>query len=122
MWKAKAKLRRVSQEIVNERLQTLRKQQETVALSVQEKLRVVLKTTGAQDTDRSTPLAYDSRFDPEPSLKLRAEDKNLRQVEEKEFIEDTVRCVNAQSYKSPLIALGYGAAKNYQTWLCTAAK
>jgi hypothetical protein len=84
IWKAKAKLRRVSQEIVRERLQALRKQQAESATSVQEKLHDKLNGTG------STAVTYDASLDPEPSLKLRAEDKALVQVDEKSFLEDVV--------------------------------
>jgi hypothetical protein len=84
IWKAKAKLRRVSQEIVKERLQALRKQQADAAFSVQEKLQEKLDGTA------STTVAYDASFDPEPLLKLRAEDKALVQVNEKKFLEDIV--------------------------------
>ncbi|KAJ4316657.1 hypothetical protein N0V94_005338 [Neodidymelliopsis sp. IMI 364377] len=82
IWKAKAKLRRVSQEIVMERLHALRKQQAESAISVQEKLHDKLNGTG------STAVTYDASLDPEPSLKLRAEDKALVQVDEKSFLED----------------------------------
>ena len=84
IWKAKAKLRRVSQEIVKERLQALRKQQAEAAVSVQGKLQEKLGDTPA------TAVAYDASLDPEPSLKLRAEDKALTQVDEKRFLEDVV--------------------------------
>ncbi|KAF1930469.1 uncharacterized protein M421DRAFT_99781 [Didymella exigua CBS 183.55] len=82
IWKAKAKLRRVSQEIVRERLQALRKQQAEAAASVQEKLQGTLGSTSAMT------VAYDVSLDPEPSLKLSTEDKALKQVDEKKFLED----------------------------------
>lgn len=85
IWKAKAKLRRVSQEIVKERLQALRKQQAEAAASVQEKLQEKLGGTSA------TTVAYAAALDPEPSLKLSTEDKALKQVDEKKFLEDIVR-------------------------------
>ena len=65
IWKAKAKLRRVSQEIVRERLQALRKQQAEAAISVQEKLSEKLGSTAV------TTVAYDAALDPQPLLKLR---------------------------------------------------
>ena len=92
VWKAKAKLRKVSQEIINERLQVLRKQQEETAASVQEKLQAMLNGAEALDGDKLSAIAYDSHFDPEPLLKLRAEDKNLVQVDEKKFMDDLVSC------------------------------
>ena len=82
--KARAKLRRVSQEIVRERLQALRKQQAEAAASVQDKLKE--KLGGASATE----VAYDASLDPQPLLKLRAEDKALVQVDEKHFLDDIV--------------------------------
>lgn len=84
IWKAKAKLRLVSQEIVKERLQALRKQQSDVAFSVQEKLYELTNNTGP------TVVTYDAALDPEPSLKLRAEDKSLVQISEDKFLDDIV--------------------------------
>ncbi|KAF2656993.1 hypothetical protein K491DRAFT_351276 [Lophiostoma macrostomum CBS 122681] len=87
VWKAKAKLRKVSQEIVSERLQELRKQQEDAALSVQEKLRTALKS-GSRLPEQTATNAYSTTLDPEPSLKLRTEDKALDMVDEKNFVEN----------------------------------
>ena len=84
IWKAKAKLRRVSQEIVRERLQALRKQQAEAAISVQEKLGEKLGSTAA------TTVAYDAALDPQPLLKLRAEDKALAQMDAQTFLDDLV--------------------------------
>jgi hypothetical protein len=82
--KAKAKLRRVSQEIVRERLQALRKQQAEAAVAVQEKLREKLGGTAA------TTVAYDAALDPQPLLKLRAEDKGLAQMDAQVFLDELV--------------------------------
>jgi hypothetical protein len=90
VWKAKAKLRKVSQEIINERLQVLRKQQEETAKSVKEKLQTMLSGAEALDGEKPNALAYDPQFDPEPLLKLRAEDKNLVQLDEKKFMDGIV--------------------------------
>jgi hypothetical protein len=91
IWKAKAKLRRVSQEIVRERLQALRKQQAEAAASVQEKVQQQLGGTSA------TAVAYDASLDPEPALKLSAEDKALKQVDENKFLEDIVSATPCQT-------------------------
>ncbi|KAH9862728.1 hypothetical protein J1614_010821 [Plenodomus biglobosus] len=87
VWKAKAKLRHVSQEIVAERLQTLRKQQAEAAASLQGKIYDLI--TGGEPSDHVQPttVVYDASRDPQPLLKLRAEDKTLPQVEEKAFID-----------------------------------
>ncbi|KAK0664996.1 Uncharacterized protein DIS24_g223 [Lasiodiplodia hormozganensis] len=83
VWKAKAKLRRLSQTIINSRLQGLRKQQEQEALVVQDKLRGIL---GSSSTSQSS-VAYTQAMDPEPFLKLRSEDKALESVDEKAFLD-----------------------------------
>jgi len=88
VWKAKAKLRRVSQEIVRERLQALRKQQAEAAVSVQGKIVDMLRAAGEAREEGPTTVAYDASLDPEPLLKLRAEDKSLVQTEERAFLDD----------------------------------
>jgi hypothetical protein len=87
VWKAKAKLRRVSQEIVKERLQALRKQQAEAATSVQGRIYDMLKAADESREACATTVAYDGALDPQPLLKLRAEDKSLAQTEEKIFLD-----------------------------------
>lgn len=86
VWKAKAKLRRLSQTIISSRLQGLRKQQEQEALGVQEKLRDILGVSSASQSS----VAYTQALDPEPFLKLRSEDKALESVDEKTFLDNVV--------------------------------
>lgn len=93
VWKAKAKLRRLSQTIVNSRLQGLRKQQEQEALVVQEKLRGILRTGSAAQSS----VEYKLALDPEPFLKLRSEDKALESVDEKAFLEKIVSADRASA-------------------------
>ena len=88
--KAKAMLRLVPQEIINERLQALRKQQAEAAATVQEKLQSMLKEGSESDHGQPTTVAPDSSLDPQPSLKLRAEDKSLAQIQERRFLESIV--------------------------------
>jgi hypothetical protein len=106
VWKAKAKLRRVSQEIVKERLQALRTQQAEAAASVQSKTYDMLKAADAERADGPTAVAYDAALDPQPLLKLRAEDKGLVQTEETAFLEDLAR----ERYKTQ--KLGYVPMQN----------
>jgi hypothetical protein len=94
IWKAKAKLRLVSQEIVKERLQALRKQQSEAAFSLQEKLH------GVTNNDGPTTVAYDAALDPQPLLKLRAEDKSLVQNNEDKFLSDLVGVYNSSPVDS----------------------
>jgi hypothetical protein len=87
VWKAKAKLRRVSQEIVAERLHALRRQQADAAASVQARVYEMLMAADDAREEALTTVAYDAALDPQPLLKLRAEDKGLAQSEEKTFLE-----------------------------------
>lgn len=116
IWKAKAKLRRVSQEIVKERLQTLRKQQAEAAMAVQERLLEKLEYPS------TTSVAYDASFDPEPSLKLRAEDRALVQLDEQRFLEDIVSAIMPTSMLLALTRLGKRAQKDTEAWLCAVTK
>ena len=98
VWKAKAKMRRVSQTVISSRLQNLRKQQHEEAVAVCQKLQKILSDIEclldgqATSSERitSTAIPYDAALDPEPSLKLRPEDKNLESLDEKEFLEKIV--------------------------------
>jgi hypothetical protein len=42
-------------------------------------------------------VEYDASFDPEPALKLSTEDKALKQVDEKTFLEDIVSATPGQT-------------------------
>jgi hypothetical protein len=88
VWKAKAKLRRVSQEIVRERLEALRREQAEAAAKVQERIWEMLRAADASRDAGPTTVAYDAALDPEPLLKLRAEDKALAQVEATQLLDD----------------------------------
>ncbi|KAH8723774.1 mid region of cactin-domain-containing protein [Phaeosphaeriaceae sp. PMI808] len=88
VWKAKAKLRRVSQEIVTERLQALRKQQAEAAASVQSSIYDMLIATDESREYGPTAVIYDATLDPQPLLKLRTDDKALVQTEERTFLDD----------------------------------
>lgn len=104
IWKAKAKLKKVYQSVLDSRLEALRKQQQEDAVAVQTKMRHLLfgsaeGSTGDGDsvsTD-STPvshhqsqLGYNTRYDPEPLLKLHAEDKSKEVIDESFFLDKVV--------------------------------
>jgi hypothetical protein len=105
VWKAKAKLRKVSQEIVKERLQALRKQQAEAAASVQEKIFEMLQAAG-EVGDGPATVTYDAALDPQPLLKLRTEDKPLQQIDEKIFLE------NLANERRKIKKLGYVPMQN----------
>jgi len=98
VWKAKAKMRRVSQTVISSRLQNLRNQQHEEAVAVCQKLQKILRDierpldgqSTSSERITTTAIPYDAALDPEPSLKLRPEDKNLESLDEKEFLEKIV--------------------------------
>ncbi|ORY06876.1 mid region of cactin-domain-containing protein [Clohesyomyces aquaticus] len=106
VWKAKAKLRLVSQEIINERLQAVRKQQQDAAVVVQERLQQVLAGLDVSEQGPPRPLTYDAGLDPEPMLKLRPEDKTLEQLDDRKFVEDIV------NERRKILKMGYVPAQN----------
>lgn len=101
VWKAKAKLRRVSQEIVGERLQALRKQQEDSAISVQGRVQEMLDTARVSEQCASAAWSYDAALDPKPALKLRSEDKLLEQSDERKWLDGVV------NERRKILKLGY---------------
>lgn len=104
VWKAKAKLKKVYQSVINSRLEILRKQQREEAENIKKKLEVVLSGPVSvmeerededmqdQDQPRSKPprerkpIKYTRDMDPEPKLKLNYEDRTLEQMDEKDFL------------------------------------
>jgi hypothetical protein len=79
VWKAKARLRRISQEIVAERLGKLRTQQQEEADKAQRDL--LDAVGGHKRSNASAPL------DPDPFLKIRVEDKALEVIDESAYLE-----------------------------------
>lgn len=84
-FKAKARLRKVSQAVVQSRLDALRKQQEDEANIVNSRLVPLINALGVPGTTVkrkvSTPL------DPEMFLKLSTDDKNLDSMNESQFLQ-----------------------------------
>lgn len=117
IWKAKAKLKKVYQSVLDSRLDTLRKQQEEEAQAVQLRLQEILvgpldvteegprKASDAADvsdiTRRQPLFPYSGRNDPEPLLKLHAEDKSTEVVDESVFLQKIV------AERRKILKLGY---------------
>lgn len=91
-WKARAKLRRVSQAIMESQLQGLRNQQDEEAHKVRNKLESALRGAGiSTGSDNAVMLRVSSaKLDPEPMLKVRAEDKTIEMQNEAVFLEKIV--------------------------------
>ena len=116
IWKAKAKLKKVYQSVIDSRLETLRKQHQDDATSVRTKLqellagpsRVVEEGTEMQVDSNAPRVArkqpkfeYSEKYDPEPLLKLRHEDKSSDVVDESTFVQKVI------SDRHKVLKLGY---------------
>jgi hypothetical protein len=117
IWKAKAKLKKVYQSVLDSRLETLRKQQLEDAKGVQAKLQEILMgpslviEEGSENSagDRSVSqlirrqpaFQYNPSHDPEPLLKLHNEDKSTEVVDESVFLHKVV------AERRKVLKLGY---------------
>jgi len=99
VYKAKAELNKVYKSVIDSRLQALKEQQVTEAELVREKLTVLSEYGTTLDDDRvdNAPLgdstrsplrtmSFSMQMDPEPMLKIKAEDRSLEVVAESEFL------------------------------------
>ncbi|KAG9235595.1 mid region of cactin-domain-containing protein [Amylocarpus encephaloides] len=125
IWKAKAKLKKVYQSVLDSRLDTLRKQQEEGAMEVRTKMQEMLMAPALvveegserpmDDRDvsqmvRRQPLfEYNSRHDPEALLKLHNEDKSGEVVDESTFVQK----VTAERRR--ILKLGYVPSRQTST-------
>lgn len=97
VYKAKAELNHVYKSILDSRLANLRQQQASEASIFKEKMALLLLSSSkdleiasgqALTSELLEPVVqYSRQFDPEPLLKLRAEDRGSDVVEELEFID-----------------------------------
>lgn len=97
VWKAKAKLRKISQSITKSKLNALRKQQRDEAIQVVRKLQTmldssehVIKESEEHHTHAGGHGDGQAALDPEPLLKLPSDDKMLGHVEEKALLDQIV--------------------------------
>jgi hypothetical protein len=97
VWKARAKLKKVYQAVIEGRVQTLRKQQREEAESVRTKLAPIAPIIGTTSvtTTRSGLRNEETTadLDPESLLQLRPEDKGLEVLDESLFLQQVVCCV-----------------------------
>ncbi len=91
VYKSKAELNAVYKSIVESRLSDLRQEQRAEAADVKQKLSLLSRGEVTNSAIKDDPLiSYSRRLDPEPLLKLRAEDKGLDVIEEKDFMDKIV--------------------------------
>ena len=103
VWKAKAKLRDLSKEIVLERLQKLRREQQDEAQSARGRLSEIFDneplSPESTPTDQSQLL---SKLDPDPLLKLRSEERGREIIDEADFLAQIGRETTATPMDVPL--------------------
>jgi hypothetical protein len=105
VWKARARLRGVSQAIVNSRLESVRKQQYEEANKVKAQLQAALEVAPSDSDDIPEGVASTTTLDPEPFLKLRPEDKALELLDEEAFLS------RITDERRRILKLGYVPAK-----------
>jgi hypothetical protein len=99
VWKARAKLRKVYRDVIEGRVQGLRKQQREEAETIQKKLAPLAPFVKSGETAAQSMLSEDDirQLDPEPLLQLRPEDKTLEIIDESVFLNQVV-CMHRHSF------------------------
>ena len=104
VYKARAELDAVYKSIIESRLDELKHEQREQAAQAKEKLRLILNNVGCTGDvaigarspennvlfERGSEIQYSRELDPEPLLKLHAEEKNLDIIDERAFLERIV--------------------------------
>jgi len=120
VYKSRAELSAVYKTIIESRLNDLRKEQQTEASNVKEKLTLLL--TDADESLRAQPRAvkYSRQLDPEPLLKLRSGDKALNVTDEKTFLDQNVSLDKLELPQRLLICTSIGTreAKSHEIEVC----
>ena len=99
VWKSRAKLQEISRTVINNRLMTLRHQQESEAHIVQIKLQKILDVSARHETIIETKknshllnkiFLPDNDIDPVPLLRIQAQEKGLEVVDEVAYLDNIV--------------------------------
>ncbi|KAI9801896.1 MAG: hypothetical protein M1833_002210 [Piccolia ochrophora] len=125
VWKARAKLKKVYQSVIDARLENLRRQQQEDAENVRQKLQDILVGSRAVVEEGNNPIGqgedgnalevtnartlYSKDLDPEPLLKLKNEDKGLEVVDERAFLQ------RVTSERRKVLKLGFVPMKQRNT-------
>ncbi len=89
VYKSRAELNSVYKTIIESRLTDLRQEQRAEASSIRDKLALLLPESAKSGVQTSS-APHSQRLDPEPSLKIRPEDKSLDVIDEGDFLEKSV--------------------------------
>lgn len=111
VWKARARLKRVYQSVIDSRLRGLRNQQDEEAQLIREKLALILDVpkplfqgrkgdaaTSYEIDIQAGEMKWSPGLDPQPLLRLRAEDKGLGSTDEKAFLNKVVCTCHVRIY------------------------
>ena len=122
IWKAKAKLKKVYQSVLDSRLEALQKEQQEEAIKVRTKLQALLAEPAsiaenepcipagaAESQSIQKKFLYSSIYDPEPLLKLQTTDKSSDVIDESSFVKKVV----AERHK--ILKLGYVPSRQQPT-------
>lgn len=101
VYKARARLRKVSQNIVQSRLDAFRTQQKEEAALAQQRLKLKLSEIGESRTEEAASSTSRTQLDPDPFLQLSEESKSLEKIAESEFL-----CQVAEERRK-VLKLGY---------------
>ena len=112
VYKAKAQLRGIYQSVLKSRLRAFKQQQLAEAISVQARM-------NAAGSGASAETPYSISLDPEPMLKVPAEDKALKVLDESEFLASVVSCVLIATMTDLLKVTGRRASESCEDMLCT---
>ncbi|OAP56248.1 hypothetical protein AYL99_09427 [Fonsecaea erecta] len=119
VWKAKAKLKRVCQDVLESRLKNLKQENEQKALLAQQKLR----NAGVEPT---TAIQYSKGLDPDPLLEISTKDKGLEVVDESAFLQSVAasrkKVINMGYVPAPKASAASTATISTSTQLRPAAK
>lgn len=106
VWKARAKLKKVYQAVIEERVRGLRQQQSEEAESVRAKLAPLAPVIEPSLDDKQVEAVDSDEFkglDPDPLLQVRPEDKVLEIVDESAFLGQVVCLSSLPLLSIPLI-------------------
>jgi hypothetical protein len=110
VWKARARLRNVYQDVIDERVRDLRKQQKAEAESIREKLAPLAPVvSGSDQPQASVDCAEFKGLDPDPLLHVRQEDKGLEIMDETAFLRQVVSYPRVTWSKTLLLTLDIGS-------------
>lgn len=99
VWKARAKLQDISRTVINNRMKSLRHQQDSEAQIVQSKLQKILDVSASNAAhvgieENSCPpnriSLLDNEIDPVPLLKIQAQEKGFEVVDEGVYLDNVV--------------------------------